>query len=84
MNMLIRKCSGIVCLCLTAEKAESLGLSMMVKVNNSRFNTAFTVSIDAANDITTGVSAADRVATVGAAIADHAHPEDLNRPGTFP
>jgi 3,4-dihydroxy 2-butanone 4-phosphate synthase len=85
MNLLIRECTGIVCLCLTADKVESLELPMMVTSNTSRFGTAFTVSIDAANGITTGVSAADRVATVKAAIADNARPDDLARPGhVFP
>jgi 3,4-dihydroxy 2-butanone 4-phosphate synthase len=81
MNMLIRKCSGIVCLCLTAEKAQILGLPLMVQNNTSRFGTAFTVSVDAAEGITTGVSAADRVATVKAAVADGAQPGDLRQPG---
>jgi 3,4-dihydroxy 2-butanone 4-phosphate synthase len=81
MNMLIRKCSGIVCLCITAEKARALELPMMVQKNTSRFGTAFTISIDAAFGITTGVSAADRVATVRAAVADEAGPLDLRQPG---
>ena len=85
MNLLIRECTGIVCLCLTPEKVKSLDLPLMVANNNSRFGTAFTVSIDAAKGITTGVSAADRVATVKAAIADNAIPDDLARPGhVFP
>ena len=85
MNLLIRQCTGIVCLCLTADKVKSLELPMMVTSNTSRFGTAFTISIDAANGITTGVSAADRVATVKAAIADNARPEDLASPGhVFP
>lgn len=81
MAMLIRECSGIVCLCLTDEKVRSLKLPMMVERNSSRFGTAFTVSIEAAKGVTTGVSAQDRVATVKAAIADDAGPEDLSRPG---
>jgi 3,4-dihydroxy 2-butanone 4-phosphate synthase / GTP cyclohydrolase II len=81
MLSLIRDCSGIVCLCLTPDKAEALGLSLMVRLNTSRFGTAFTVSIDAAEGITTGVSAADRVATVKAAVADNATPDNLSRPG---
>jgi len=81
MLMLIRECSGIVCLCVTEEKARDLGLPMMVHRNTSRFGTAFTVSIDAANGITTGVSAADRVTTVKAAISDNARPGDLSQPG---
>jgi len=85
MAMLIRECSGIVCLCLTPEKVKALGLPMMVEVNTSRFQTAYTVSIEAAEGVTTGVSAADRVATVKAAIADGARPGDLCRPGhVFP
>jgi len=81
MAMLIRECSGIVCLCLTDEKVRALALPMMVENNSSRFQTAFTVSIEAAHGVTTGVSAADRVATVRAAIADNARPEDLLCPG---
>lgn len=85
MAMLIRECSGIVCLCLTDEKVRRLKLPMMVEKNTSRYNTAFTVSIEAARGVTTGVSAADRVVTVKTAIADDAGPGDLNRPGhVFP
>ena len=85
MNTLIRQCTGIVCLCLTPEKIKELALPMMVQDNTSRFGTAFTVSVDAARGITTGVSAADRVTTVKAAVADNARPEDLSRPGhVFP
>jgi 3,4-dihydroxy 2-butanone 4-phosphate synthase len=81
MAMLIRECSGIVCLCLTGQKVHSLQLPMMVEHNSSRFQTAFTVSIEAAEGVATGVSAADRVTTVKAAIQDNAKPEDLHRPG---
>ncbi len=81
MAMLIRECSGIVCLCLTDEKVQALQLPMMVPDNSSRFQTAFTVSIEAAAGVTTGVSAADRVTTVKAAISDQARPTDLSRPG---
>ena len=81
MAMLIRECSGIVCLCLTADKVQSLDLPMMVTENTSGFQTAFTVSIEAAEGVTTGVSAADRVQTVRTAVADHAGPSDLRRPG---
>jgi len=61
MAMLIRECSGIVCLCLNDEKVRELGLPMMVENNSSRFKTAYTISIEAAEGVTTGVSAADRV-----------------------
>ncbi|WP_022667200.1 3,4-dihydroxy-2-butanone-4-phosphate synthase [Desulfospira joergensenii] len=85
MAMLIRECSGIVCLCLTREKANTLNLPMMVERNSSRFGTAFTVSIEAAKGVTTGVSAADRVRTIRAAAAENAVPGDLNSPGhVFP
>jgi 3,4-dihydroxy 2-butanone 4-phosphate synthase len=85
MALLIRECSGIVCLCLPAEKIASLELPMMVDNNSCPFKTAFTVSVDAATGITTGVSARDRLVTVRTAIADEAKPEDLVRPGhVFP
>jgi 3,4-dihydroxy 2-butanone 4-phosphate synthase len=81
MALIIRECSGIVCLCLTKEHAKRLDLPPMAQHNESRFHTAFTVSIDARHGITTGVSAYDRVATIQAAIAPDAKPEDLVRPG---
>ena len=85
MGLLIRHCSGIVCLCLTAEKADSLELPPMVANNSSQYDTAFTVSIEAARGVTTGVSAHDRVRTIKAAVSDSAGPGDLNRPGhVFP
>ncbi|WP_026804338.1 3,4-dihydroxy-2-butanone-4-phosphate synthase [Aliarcobacter lanthieri] len=68
MALLIRECSGIVCLCLTPKKVEELNLSMMVKSNNSRFQTPFTISIEAKEGITTGVSAKDRVTTIKSAL----------------
>ncbi|TDR80329.1 3,4-dihydroxy-2-butanone-4-phosphate synthase [Paludibacterium purpuratum] len=85
MAQLIRDCSGIVCLCLPQATAERLGLPMMVEHNQSRYGTAFTQSIEARHGVTTGVSAADRVTTIRAAIAADAKPEDLVRPGhVFP
>lgn len=85
MAMLIRECSGIVCLCLTDEKVHSLALPMMVEDNSSPYQTAFTISIEAAEGVTTGVSAADRVRTVKAAAAPDAIPSDLHHPGhVFP
>lgn len=85
MAMLIREGSGIVCLCLPEERVQALELPMMVETNTSSFQTPFTVSIEAASGVTTGVSAADRVATVKAAVADNAHPDELRRPGhVFP
>lgn len=85
MARLIRDGSGIVCLCLTEEKLQQLALPPMVSHNDSRYGTAFTVSIEAKHGVSTGVSAADRVTTVLAAIADDARPEHLARPGhVFP
>jgi 3,4-dihydroxy 2-butanone 4-phosphate synthase len=85
MALLIRECSGIVCLCLEEEKIRSLNLPMMVEKNESHYQTAFTVSIEAAEGVTTGVSAADRVRTVKAAAAASAKPGDLHSPGhVFP
>jgi len=85
MALLIRECSGIVCLCLSDARLRQLQLPPMVAHNESRYGTAFTVSIEARHGITTGVSAADRVATVRAAIADDAQPSDLVSPGhVFP
>jgi 3,4-dihydroxy 2-butanone 4-phosphate synthase len=85
MALMIRECSGIVCLCLTPEKVAALNLPMMVAENSSRYQTAFTITIEAAEGVTTGVSAKDRVTTIKAAIADHAQPSDLNSPGhVFP
>jgi len=85
MALLIRECSGIVCLCLPDDALQRLQLPAMVHSNESRYGTAFTVSIEARHGVTTGVSAADRVTTIRAAIADGAQPEHLARPGhVFP
>ena len=85
MALTIRHGSGIVCLCLTDERRKQLDLPMMVENNTSAYGTGFTVTIEAAHGVTTGVSAADRLTTVRAAIADNAKPSDLNRPGhVFP
>lgn len=85
MAMLIRECSGIVCLCLTPEKTEQLKLNQMVSENTCKYETAFTISIEAREGVTTGVSAADRVTTIRRAIKDGCTPEDLSHPGhVFP
>ena len=85
MALLIREGSGIVCLCLTPEKADELELPLMVENNTSTYGTGFTITIEAAEGVTTGVSAADRVTTVKAASAVDAKPSDLNHPGhVFP
>ncbi len=85
MALLVRECSGIVCLCLPGAVLQKLRLPPMTAENQSRYGTAFTVSIEAREGVTTGVSARDRVTTIRAAIADQARPEDLVRPGhVFP
>ncbi|MDO4627442.1 MAG: 3,4-dihydroxy-2-butanone-4-phosphate synthase [Pasteurellaceae bacterium] len=81
MAQLIRYGSGIVCLCITDERCQQLDLPPMVQQNTSVNKTAFTVSIEAAEGVSTGVSATDRVTTIRAAVADNAKPSDLHRPG---
>ncbi|MEZ8802416.1 3,4-dihydroxy-2-butanone-4-phosphate synthase [Vibrio splendidus] len=85
MALMIRECSGIVCLCLTDEQANQLELPPMVVDNNSANQTAFTVTIEAKVGVTTGVSAADRVTTIKTAANPTAKSTDLARPGhVFP
>ncbi|KAJ52402.1 3,4-dihydroxy 2-butanone 4-phosphate synthase [Clostridium tetanomorphum] len=85
MAMLIRECSGIVCLCLTDEKVKKLDLPQMVPNNTCKYETAFTISIEAKEGVTTGVSAADRVTTILTAVKDDCKPEELCHPGhVFP
>lgn len=79
--MQIRDCSGIICICVTAEKARALELPMMVPDNTSRYGTAFTISVDAAKNVSTGVSAADRLEAVRVVLADDSTRADLAAPG---
>jgi 3,4-dihydroxy 2-butanone 4-phosphate synthase/GTP cyclohydrolase II len=81
INFMATHGRGLICLPLTEERVKHLGLSMMVSENTSPFGTAFTVSVDAAFGITTGISAADRAKTILDAIADDAKPQDLVTPG---
>jgi 3,4-dihydroxy 2-butanone 4-phosphate synthase/GTP cyclohydrolase II len=81
INFMATHGRGLICLSLTEERVKHLGLSMMVAENTSPFGTAFTVSVDAASGITTGISAADRAKTILDAIADEAKPQDLATPG---
>ncbi len=81
MALFIRECSGIVCLCLDDARVRQLDLPPMVARNESRHGTAFTVSIEARQGVSTGVSARDRLTTIRAAVAADARPEDLARPG---
>jgi 3,4-dihydroxy 2-butanone 4-phosphate synthase len=81
MAMMIREGSGIVCLCITHEKASELKLRPMVEVNRSRFATAFTQSVEAAHGVTTGVSAADRVQTIQCALRSTLERSEIVSPG---
>jgi 3,4-dihydroxy 2-butanone 4-phosphate synthase len=81
MAFMIRNCSGIVCLCITDQKRKKLELPMMVKNNTNKYKTGFTLSIESAKGITTGVSAKDRLKTIQTAIAKNAKPHHLNKPG---
>jgi 3,4-dihydroxy 2-butanone 4-phosphate synthase/GTP cyclohydrolase II len=85
INFMARFGRGLICLSLASERCEQLQLSMMASRNTSRLQTAFTVSIEARRGVTTGISAADRAATILCAVADEASPEDLVQPGhVFP
>ncbi len=81
INFMARFGRGLICLALTEERCEELDLPLMVQSNTSPFGTAFTVSIEARGKVTTGISAADRAATVLTAIDPRTRPEDLLRPG---
>ena len=72
---------GLICLTLTRERCEHLRLPLMVQDNPTPHSTNFTVSIEAAQGVTTGISAADRAHTIRAAVAPDAQPEDLVQPG---
>jgi 3,4-dihydroxy 2-butanone 4-phosphate synthase/GTP cyclohydrolase II len=85
VNFMARFGRGLICLTLTEERCRDLDLPLMVEANSSPFGTAFTVSIEARGKITTGISAADRAATILTAIDPATRPEDLLRPGhVFP
>ncbi len=81
VNFMARDARGLICLAITRECADRLALPPMVRDNQSIHGTAFTVSIDAARGITTGISAYDRAYTIAAAIDPAAGPEDLATPG---
>ena len=81
INFMARDGRGLICLSLTDEHLQKLDLPMMVDRNTSSFSTAFTVSIEARDGVTTGISAADRAHTIRVAIADDTRPSDLVRPG---
>ncbi len=85
INFMTRNGRGLICLPLTKKRLDELQLPLMVRENTSRFETAFTISIDANEGVTTGISAYDRARTVLVAIDPNAKPSDLVRPGhVFP
>jgi 3,4-dihydroxy 2-butanone 4-phosphate synthase / GTP cyclohydrolase II len=81
VNFMAREGRGLICAALTAERCEALDLPLMVHDNTSPFGTAFTVSVEARGKVTTGISAADRAATILTLADPAAGPEDLLRPG---
>lgn len=81
MAFMVRECSGIVCVCITKERAKELELPMMVADNTSTYGTAFTISVDAAEGVTTGVSASDRIQAIKTILRKDASRKDLAAPG---
>jgi 3,4-dihydroxy 2-butanone 4-phosphate synthase/GTP cyclohydrolase II len=81
INFMAKNGRGLICLSMTDDRLRRLDFPMMVEKNTSRFETAFTVSMDASKGITTGISAYDRAYTIRLAADDHAKPEDFVRPG---
>jgi 3,4-dihydroxy 2-butanone 4-phosphate synthase/GTP cyclohydrolase II len=81
INFMVTHARGLVCLTLTEERCRQLGLWQMARDNKSPHNTAFTVSIEAAEGVTTGISAHDRARTVRVAVAPNAKPTDVVQPG---
>ena len=85
INFMAKEARGLICLTLTPERCDELGLDLMAAKNESAFQTAFTVSVEAREGVTTGISAADRARTIQVAIDPHSTPEDLVQPGhVFP
>ena len=85
INFMAREGRGLICLALTPERCDELGLDLMAAKNESAFETAFTVSIEARDGVTTGISAADRARTIAVAVDPDASPRDLVQPGhVFP
>jgi 3,4-dihydroxy 2-butanone 4-phosphate synthase/GTP cyclohydrolase II len=81
INFMAKFGRGLICLTLTKERCERLQLPPMATRNGGKYSTAFTVSIEAAEGVTTGISAADRAITVRAAVAKNATAQDLVQPG---
>jgi 3,4-dihydroxy 2-butanone 4-phosphate synthase / GTP cyclohydrolase II len=85
INFMARHGRGLICLTLTEERCDQLNLPLMTSRNGTSYGTNFTVSIEAAEGVTTGISAADRSKTIEVAVARHAKPSDIVQPGhVFP
>src|SRR6187200_2227418 len=85
INFMAREGRGLICLALTADRCDELGLDLMAAKNESAFETAFTVSVEAREGVTTGISAHDRAHTIQVAIDPRTKPEGLVQPGhVFP
>ncbi len=85
INFMAKEARGLICLALTPERCEALGLDLMTAKNEAPLQTAFTITIDAREGITTGISAPDRAHTIQVAIDPHSGPDDLVQPGhVFP
>jgi 3,4-dihydroxy 2-butanone 4-phosphate synthase / GTP cyclohydrolase II len=85
INFMARHARGLICLTLTRERCQQLRLPLMVSETDGNYRTNFTLSIEAAEGVTTGISAHDRARTIQAAVAEAASPEDLRQPGhVFP
>src|SRR6195256_5834962 len=85
VNFMAKHARGLICLALTPDRCEEMGLDLMAAKNESAFKTAFTVSIEARDGVTTGISAADRAHTIQVAIDPESSPRDLVQPGhVFP
>ncbi|MBI3970127.1 MAG: bifunctional 3,4-dihydroxy-2-butanone-4-phosphate synthase/GTP cyclohydrolase II [Chloroflexi bacterium] len=85
INFMARHACGLICLPITGKRLDELQIPMMVQENTSKMRTAFTVSVEARRGVTTGISAADRAATIKAVLDPRTRPEDLARPGhVFP
>lgn len=81
INFMAKHGRGLICLTLTEQRCHQLALPLMVQQNGAKMGTNFTVSIEAAEGVTTGISAADRARTIQAAVAKHAHAKDIVSPG---
>jgi 3,4-dihydroxy 2-butanone 4-phosphate synthase/GTP cyclohydrolase II len=85
VNFMTKEARGLICLCLTEERCDELGLRQMTERNETPYGTAFTVSVEAREGVTTGISAPDRSRTIHVAVDPEAKPEDLVQPGhVFP